>query len=126
MTAAVNPFTHGEGHCTPLPPLFFAFYSKYLEATHWTDISKYSEMGHPQQKSLQDILSKGQKKGERGVQRPSIWAKSLNRFFFLDNLQKFIRLQNYRVKFFATYTKDFNQKCNALIDSCSLVSIMVT
>ena len=29
-----DPSTHGEGRCTTLPPLFFAFYSKYLEATH--------------------------------------------------------------------------------------------
>ena len=28
------PFARSEGRCTPLPTLFFAFYSKYLETTH--------------------------------------------------------------------------------------------
>ena len=32
----INPSEHGGGggRCTLLPPLLFAFYSKYLEATH--------------------------------------------------------------------------------------------
>ena len=32
MILTLSPL--GGGHCAPLPPLFFALYSKYLEATH--------------------------------------------------------------------------------------------